>query len=107
MHDAVFRQAEKDWYSFVEKLTEKLIEVDDTVPELPVKDVVRDRHIPLHHTAKMNDERHGLRNQPAPDLPHLSRHPLLPRSYSIQSELEVRCHASADSFCGPARRPAL
>ena len=41
MHDAVFRQAEKDWHSFVEKLTEKLIEVDDTIPELPYKDVVR------------------------------------------------------------------
>lgn len=41
MHDAEFRQAEKDWHSFVEKLTEKLVEeVDDTIPELPVKDVV-------------------------------------------------------------------
>ncbi|GAB1727823.1 hypothetical protein NU195Hw_g2143t1 [Hortaea werneckii] len=40
MHDAVFRQAEKDWHSFVEKLTERLIEVDDTIPELPYKDVI-------------------------------------------------------------------
>lgn len=41
VHDAEFRQAEKDWHSFVEKLTEKLVEeVDDTIPELPVKDVV-------------------------------------------------------------------
>ncbi|KAI6799576.1 hypothetical protein KC361_g2810 [Hortaea werneckii] len=40
MHDALFRQAEKDWHSFVEKLTEKLIEVDDTIPELPYKDVI-------------------------------------------------------------------
>lgn len=39
VHDALYRQAEKDWHSFVEKLTEKLTEIDDTVPELPVKDV--------------------------------------------------------------------
>ena len=39
-NDAEFRQAERDWYSFVAKLTEKLTEIDDTVPELPVKDVV-------------------------------------------------------------------
>lgn len=40
VHDAEFRQSERDWYSFVERLTEKLVEIDDTVPELPVKDVV-------------------------------------------------------------------
>lgn len=40
MHDPDFRQAERDWHSFVAKLTEKLIEIDDTIPELPVKDVV-------------------------------------------------------------------
>ncbi|KAK5175235.1 uncharacterized protein LTR77_000372 [Saxophila tyrrhenica] len=40
MHDPDFRQAEKDWFSFVEKLTEKLTEIDDSVPELPVKDVI-------------------------------------------------------------------
>ncbi|KAK3627255.1 hypothetical protein LTR56_019355, partial [Elasticomyces elasticus] len=40
VNDAEFRQAEKDWHSFVEKLTERLVEIDLTVPELPVKDVV-------------------------------------------------------------------
>nr|POF05978.1 hypothetical protein CFP56_53365 [Quercus suber] len=40
MHDAEFRQAEKDFYSFLEGLTEKLTEIDDTIPELPVKDIV-------------------------------------------------------------------
>ena len=40
MHDADFRQSERDWHSYVQQLTEKLIEIDDTVPELPVKDVV-------------------------------------------------------------------
>ena len=43
VHDAEFRQAEKDWYSLVQKLTEKLMDIDDTIPELPVKDVV---HLP-------------------------------------------------------------
>lgn len=40
VNDPEFRQAEKDWFSFVEKISEKLSEIDDTVPELPVKDVV-------------------------------------------------------------------
>ena len=38
-HDADFRQSEKDFDSFIEKLTEKLIEKDETIPELPPKDV--------------------------------------------------------------------
>ena len=41
MNDADFRASEKDWYSFVEKMTERLVEIDDSIPELPVKDVVR------------------------------------------------------------------
>ena len=40
MHDADFRASERDWFGFVEKITEKLTEIDDTVPELPVKDIV-------------------------------------------------------------------
>ena len=40
VHDADYRQAQKDFSSFVECLTEKLIEVDDTIPELPAKDIV-------------------------------------------------------------------
>lgn len=40
VHDASFRQAERDWFSFVEKLTERVVEIDETIPELPVKDVV-------------------------------------------------------------------
>ena len=39
-HDADFRASEKDWKSFVEALTEKIIEKDDTIPELPPKDLV-------------------------------------------------------------------
>lgn len=41
VHDPDFRQSEKDWHSFVEKMTETLTTIDDTIPELPVKDVVR------------------------------------------------------------------
>ncbi|KAF2209280.1 hypothetical protein CERZMDRAFT_47237, partial [Cercospora zeae-maydis SCOH1-5] len=39
-HDSNFRQAEKDWHTFVEKMTETLGTIDDTIPELPVKDVI-------------------------------------------------------------------
>jgi len=40
VHDADFRQSQKDFNSFVESLTEKIIEQDDTIPELPPKDIV-------------------------------------------------------------------
>ena len=43
MHDADFRASERDWHSFVDQITERLIDIDDTVPELPVKDVVSPR----------------------------------------------------------------
>jgi len=54
VNDAEFRQAEKDWHSFVEQLTERLAAIDDTIPELPVKDVVStkvtaDLHLHHHH----------------------------------------------------------
>ena len=39
MHDADYRQSKRDWDLFVESLTEKVIEKDDTVPELPAKDL--------------------------------------------------------------------
>ncbi|KAI9809098.1 MAG: hypothetical protein M1825_002387 [Sarcosagium campestre] len=39
LHDVDFRQSEKDFDSFVDELTQKLIEKDDTIPELPVKDL--------------------------------------------------------------------
>ena len=43
MHDPDYRTAQKDWASFVETLTQKIIESDETIPELPVKDVVSQR----------------------------------------------------------------
>jgi len=39
-HEADFRQAETNWKNFVESLTEKLTGFDETIPELPAKDVV-------------------------------------------------------------------
>lgn len=40
VHDADYRTSWKDWESFVESLTEKIVEKDDTIPELPAKDLV-------------------------------------------------------------------
>ena len=40
VHDADYRQSKKDFDSFVECLTEKIIEKDETIPELPAKDLV-------------------------------------------------------------------
>lgn len=42
VHDPDYRQSWKDWESFVETLTEKISEIDETVPELPPKDLARD-----------------------------------------------------------------
>ena len=39
-HDPDYRQAWKDFESFVETLTEKITEIDETIPELPPKDLV-------------------------------------------------------------------
>lgn len=39
-HDPDYRTSWKDWESFVEVLSEKIAEVDETVPELPPKDLV-------------------------------------------------------------------
>ena len=40
LHDPDYRTSWKDWESFVESLTEKLMEKDETIPELPPKDLV-------------------------------------------------------------------
>ena len=84
MHDPDFRQAEKDWFSFVEKLTERLVEIDDSVPELPVKDIVSCSP----HRVHWDTERHKFvcwalqinsLTLNRTDLPHLSRRPVLQR----------------------------
>ncbi|KAL6162691.1 hypothetical protein ACJQWK_11610 [Exserohilum turcicum] len=40
LHDPDFRAAFQDFTTFVEKVSEKVIEADETIPELPVKDVI-------------------------------------------------------------------
>lgn len=39
-HDADYRASKRDWDTFVESLTERIIEKDETIPELPAKDLV-------------------------------------------------------------------
>lgn len=41
VHDADYRQSQKDFNAFVDSLTEKITEKDGTIPELPHKDLVR------------------------------------------------------------------
>ncbi len=40
VHDEDFRNAQKDFASFIENLSELVIEKDYTIPELPSKDIV-------------------------------------------------------------------
>ncbi|KAF1940682.1 hypothetical protein EJ02DRAFT_455860 [Clathrospora elynae] len=40
LHDPDFRMAFQDFTTFTEKVSEKVIEADETIPELPVKDVI-------------------------------------------------------------------
>jgi hypothetical protein len=40
VHDPDYRAALQDFNSFIEKVSEKVIEADELIPELPVKDVV-------------------------------------------------------------------
>ena len=44
MHDPDYRAALQDFTTFTEKVSEKIIEVDELIPELPVKDVVSTTH---------------------------------------------------------------
>ncbi|KAL8736092.1 MAG: hypothetical protein Q9181_002554 [Wetmoreana brouardii] len=39
VHDADYRQSKRDWDAFVENMTEKMTEIDETIPELPPKDL--------------------------------------------------------------------
>lgn len=40
VYDADYRTSKRDFDTFVESLTEKIIEEDETIPELPAKDLV-------------------------------------------------------------------
>jgi hypothetical protein len=47
VHDPDYRAALQDFTTFTEKLSEKITEVDELIPELPVKDVVSTTHTSL------------------------------------------------------------
>lgn len=40
MIEPVYRQAEKEWVDYVDRLMEKVTELDDEVPPLPAKDAI-------------------------------------------------------------------
>ncbi|KAJ4319670.1 hypothetical protein N0V94_003813 [Neodidymelliopsis sp. IMI 364377] len=40
LHDPDYRVAIQDFNDFIGKLSEKIVEIDETIPELPVKDIV-------------------------------------------------------------------
>jgi uncharacterized protein (DUF2461 family) len=40
LHDPDFRVSFQDFTTFAEKVSDKIIEADETIPELPVKDVI-------------------------------------------------------------------
>ncbi|PGH13205.1 hypothetical protein AJ79_03762 [Helicocarpus griseus UAMH5409] len=60
-HDADFRTSKRDWDTFVESLTEKIIEKDSTIPELPAKDLV----FRIYRDIRFS-------NDPTPYKPHFS-----------------------------------
>ncbi|OJD14833.1 hypothetical protein AJ78_04863 [Emergomyces pasteurianus Ep9510] len=61
MHDADFRTSKRDWDTFVESLTEKIMEKDSTIPELPAKDLV----FRIYRDIRFS-------NDPTPYKPHFS-----------------------------------
>ncbi|KAI6082932.1 hypothetical protein F4821DRAFT_245784 [Hypoxylon rubiginosum] len=61
MNDKEYRRSLKDWESFVETLTEKIIEADETIPELPLKDVI----FRIYRDIRFS-------NDPTPYKPHYS-----------------------------------
>lgn len=70
VHDADFRTSKRDWDTFVESLTEKIIEKDSTIPELPAKDLVFTQHVDLIRLDRTNNVPWGH----FVGVPYLSRH---------------------------------
>ncbi|CAH0052761.1 unnamed protein product [Clonostachys solani] len=60
-HDGEYRRALKDWESFVDAATLTAIDVDETIPELPVKDVI----FRIHRDIRFSKD-------PTPYKPHFS-----------------------------------
>ncbi|KAG5770279.1 hypothetical protein H9Q72_002759 [Fusarium xylarioides] len=60
-HDGEYRRASKDWNSFVECASETVIAADETIPELPIKDVI----FRIHRDIRFSKD-------PTPYKPHFS-----------------------------------
>ncbi|KAF5677997.1 hypothetical protein FCIRC_6598 [Fusarium circinatum] len=60
-HDGEYRRALKDWNSFVECASETVISADETIPELPIKDVI----FRIHRDIRFSKD-------PTPYKPHFS-----------------------------------
>lgn len=60
-HDDEYRRSLKDWQSFIEATTQSIISIDETVPELPTKDVV----FRIHRDIRFSKD-------PTPYKPHFS-----------------------------------
>ncbi|KAF7547703.1 hypothetical protein G7Z17_g7538 [Cylindrodendrum hubeiense] len=60
-HDLEYRRALKDWESFVMRTTETIIDMDETIPELPAKDVI----FRIYRDTRFSKE-------PTPYKPHFS-----------------------------------
>ncbi|KAF4991595.1 hypothetical protein FGRMN_7714 [Fusarium graminum] len=60
-HDEEYRRALKDWNSFVECTSESIIEADETIPELPIKDL----SFRIHRDIRFSKD-------PTPYKPHFS-----------------------------------
>ncbi|KAF5024289.1 hypothetical protein F66182_3619 [Fusarium sp. NRRL 66182] len=60
-HDGEYRRALQDWNTFVECTSESVIEADETIPELPIKDVI----FRIHRDIRFSRD-------PTPYKPHFS-----------------------------------
>jgi hypothetical protein len=49
VHDPDYRVAVQDFNDFIGKLTERIVEIDETIPELPVKDIVSTSRLTRHN----------------------------------------------------------
>lgn len=72
MHDADFRTSKRDWDTFVESLTEKIMEKDSTIPELPAKDLVFAQHVDITSLDITNKSPWGH----FVGIPYISRYPI-------------------------------
>ena len=73
---------------------QRLVEIDDNVPELPVKDIVS---CPLHRHQQSSRISRALTG--GTDLPHLSRRSLLKRSHPVQGAPCPPALASRPAAC--------